>query len=69
MFLQAFSEHILHVVGGGAVVAVLIFGLIGILIFLDKRGRKTRAKQQGRNVQGQTKATKKGSRPKKRVKR
>jgi hypothetical protein len=63
MLLQVFSEHLLHVFGGGAIVAGLIFGLIVLLLFLDKRRRKTHPKHRGRNIRRQSKVMKK--RPKK----
>lgn len=67
MFLQSFSEHVLHVVGGGAVVAGLVFGLIGLLIFFDKRGKKKHSKVSDRAVPGRVKGVRGGRGPKKRA--
>ncbi len=41
IFLQLLTEHQLHFFGGILVLAVFFFGLLGLLIFLDRRGIKT----------------------------
>lgn len=46
MFLPSLTEHQIHIFGGILVLAVLVFGLLGLLLYLDKRGVKTGAEAQ-----------------------
>ncbi len=43
MFLPSLTEHQIRIFGGILVLAVLVFGLLGLLLYLDKRGVKTGA--------------------------
>lgn len=45
MVLQSLTEHQIHIFGGIAVLAGLFFGLLGLLIYLDKRGVNTHLKR------------------------
>jgi len=41
MYLQSLTDHQIHLFGGILVLAILVFGLFGVLVYLDKRGIKT----------------------------
>ena len=41
MYLQALTEHQVHLFGGVIVLAALFFGIIWLVTYLDKRGVKT----------------------------
>ena len=41
MYLNSLTEHQFHIFGGILVLSVVVFGLFGVLIYLDKRGIKT----------------------------
>lgn len=40
MLVWIFQEHLLHVLGGVAVLGVLMFGIIAVLVFLHNRQPK-----------------------------
>lgn len=46
MFLQSLTEHQSHLLGGFIALCVLFLGLLGLLLYLDKRGINTGARQQ-----------------------
>jgi hypothetical protein len=40
------TEHQLHVFGGIIFLAVIVFGMLGLLVYLDKKGIKTYSPRQ-----------------------
>ena len=71
--MEVFFQHFLHVIAGGAIVAGMLFGLIALLLFIDKRkskrsGMKPKAPREefsnSASYSGRSKRrTKKGRRP------
>ena len=42
--MELFSGHLLHILGGAALMGLLVFGLIGILVRFDKRGKSSQSR-------------------------
>jgi hypothetical protein len=68
MFLEALTEHQLHIFGGILILAVLVFGMLGVLIYLDKRGVKTYSSNQKKPTRRQRRLEKKPGKTKRRKK-
>ena len=67
--MEVFFQHLLHVIAGGAVVAGMIFGLIALLLFVDKRKAKGSEKQSKASRQGAPKGASYTGRSKRRTKK
>lgn len=40
-YLESLTDHQIHLFGGILVLSVVVFGLFGVLVYLDGRGVKT----------------------------
>jgi hypothetical protein len=40
-YLESLTDHQIHLFGGILVLSVVVFGLFGVLVYLDRRGVKT----------------------------
>ena len=67
MYLQALTEHQIHLFGGILVLAIIVFGMIGVLTYLDNRGNKTDSSRPKKSVR-QPRFDKKSSKKKARKK-
>lgn len=46
MYSGFMTEHQLHIFGGIIFLAVIVFGMLGVLVYLDKKGIKTYSPRQ-----------------------
>ena len=68
MYLQALTEHQIHLFGGILVLATIVFGMIGVLTYLDKRGNQADRSQSKKSARRQPGFGKKSSKNKARKK-